>query len=141
MQCGWCENDAIVEREGFPLCGPCAEQDDRERAEIDAYYARWASTVPGGPKVYGVQSGDYLLPGFPEEPSEWVSDFAYVRASNAKRARVLAVRHWRRMNDHKRTKHWQRNRSVEDNENPFRGLKAIRIAPLRDTEGERADNG
>ncbi len=71
-------------------------------------------------RMYAVMSPIYEPYGGEMEPPEPTCDFLYVCARNARRAKVLAVRAWRRRNAGYLV--WA--------ENPFTGVKTQRLDDL-----------
>ena len=55
-------------------------------------------------------------------PLEYWREVLYVRASSRQRAKVLALRAWRR----RRTQSWKRYGWIDDGSNPFRGMTVER---------------
>ena len=71
-------------------------------------------------RMYGVLSPCCMIQGWDFEPPEPHHEFLYVCARNARRAKLLAVRAWRRRNA----------RYLHNAENPFTGVTTERLDQL-----------
>lgn len=76
------------------------------------------------PRLFEVVSREYSTGGY-YDPPEWGRDWALVRCRTKARAKVLAVKWWRRCNDpaiRQRHRNLLRTGSIDHGENPFAGI-------------------
>jgi hypothetical protein len=99
------------------MAADCSEEAQRLRDEAARLRLR-------RPRYFLVQSMEHSRPGssWPPEPPEFWHDIAYVRAMTKNRARVLAVRWWRRMHGKPYT-----YETISCGENPFREMKVFEL--------------
>ena len=93
-QCECGRGEAVAEIQDHPACAECVAEWNEDVRNINAIIGRLSA---GRPNLYQVITPEFTVyRSYGYDPPEHGRDSRLVRTTTAKRAKVLAVRSWRR---------------------------------------------